>query len=111
MDYFIIDNKDKLSIVISKFQKYLDLQNIDDKKRDKIIMSIFTSVSGLITSSLSICVGFSKWLKAIILILVFVFLVSFFVYIVFDVKKTLNTKIEKYKLIINDLEYIKLCKF
>lgn len=111
IENFSIDNEDKLSTVISKFQENLDLQNKEDKKRDKIIMSLFTSVSGLITASLDIGVDSSKWLNFIILLSVFASLASFFVFIVFYIKKNLNTKIEKYKLIINDLEYIKLCKF
>lgn len=111
IENFSIDNKDKLSIVISKFQEYLDLQNKEDKKRNKIITLILTFVSGLITASLDIGVDFSKWLNFIVLLSVFASLASFFVFVVFYIKKNLNTKIEKYKLIINDLEYIKLCKF
>lgn len=111
IENFSIDNKDKLSIVISKFQEYLDLQNKEDKKRNKIITLILTFVSGLITASLDIGVDFSKWLNFIVLLSVFASIASFFVFVVFYIKKNLNTKIEKYKLIINDLEYIKLCKF
>ncbi len=114
-EYFSIDNKEKLSIIISKFQKYLDLQNKEEQKMNKIIVTILTSLSGIITTSLanlnSIGIDFSKWLNIIILLLTFVCIASALIYGAFYFKKNLNSKIEKYESIINDLEYIQLCKF
>lgn len=112
---FSINNKEKLSIVISKFQEYLLTQKKEDEKTNKILTGIITFVFGLVTTHFStldfIGGDIAKWLEVVLFILLFVALVSFCVYVVLSVKKNLNTKIIKYRLILNDLEYIKLCRY
>lgn len=112
---FSIDSKEKLSAVITKFQKYIELQKEQEKKMNKIVVTILTSFSGIITTSLanldSIGIDFTEWLNIVMFILTFICITGILFYIAFYCMKNLNTKREKYESIVNDLEYIQLCKY
>ena len=112
---FSIDSKEKVLSIISKFENYIDIQKEHEKKMNKIMVTILTSFSGLITTSLanldSIGIDFTDWLNIIIFILAFVCITGVLVYTAFYCMKNLNTKREKYESIIDDLEYIILCKY
>lgn len=111
-EYFSIDSKEKLAVVITKFQKYLDEQNKQEQKMNKLAITVLTSFSGIVTTSLanldSIVADFSGWLNVVILLFVFVCMASTLLYIAFYFMKNLNNKKDRYESIISDLEYIQL---
>lgn len=114
-EHFSIDSKEKTTEVILKFQNYIDTQKAHEKKMNKIVVTILTSFSGLVTTSLanldSIGIDFTDWLNIVIFILTFVCLTGVLIYTTFYCMKNLNTKREKYESIVDDLEYILLCKY
>ena len=112
---FSIDSKKKLSAVISMFQKYLEEQTKQEKKTEKIAVTVITSFSGIFTTTLanldSIGIDFSQWLNIAALVLVAVSVTSIIIYIAFYCIRNLNAKKDRYESVVNDLQYIQLCKY
>lgn len=112
---FSIDSKEKLSAVITMFKKYLEEQAKQEKKAEKIAVTVITSLSGIITTTLanldSIGMEFKEWLNIAALILVAVAMTSIIIYIVFYCIRNLNAKKDRYEAVVNDLQYIQLCKY
>ena len=112
---FSVDSKEKISAVITMFQKYLEEQGRQEKKAEKIAVTVITAFSGIFTTTLanldSIGIDFSQWLNIAALVLVAVSMTSIIIFIVFYCIRNLNAKRDRYESIVNDLQYIQLCKY
>lgn len=112
---FFIDSKEKLTILISKYQQYIEKQNKADEKKNKAVVTFFTALSGVATTFLinlnDIGVDYSEWLNVVLYLLPIVCVASALILVVLYCMKYLNITIQKCEAIINDLEYIKLCKY
>ena len=115
VDDFSINSKEKVSAVITMFQKYLDEQGKQDKKTEKIAVTVITSISGIITTTLanldSIGMEFNEWLNIAALILTAISMTSIIIYIVFYCISNLNAKKDRYESVVNDLQYLQLSKY
>ncbi len=112
---FHIRNKDQLQEVISMFQEYVNAQDKQEQKINKIVVAVFTSLTGVLTTSLAnleaIGIGFADWLIVMLVIFIIVGVVSMLTYMIYYITKNIYAKKEKYEAIINDLKYIRLCKY
>lgn len=112
---FHIDDKDKLQEVISMFQDYVNTHNEQEQKMNKVVVAVFTSLAGIITTSLAnweaVGIGFTDWLIVVTAMFILVSMVSILIYICYYIMKNINSKKEKYESVINDLKYIRLYKY
>ncbi len=108
---FSIDSEEKIDELILMYQKYIDKQNESDKKKNKIITTVFTVLGGILsTSFLNIektGLDFIRWLEIALLLTFIVCCSSIYLYSM----KYFNFTKNKYENIINDLESIKLFEY
>ena len=108
---FSIDSANKIDILINKYQGYIDKQTKDDKKKNKIIFTLFTALAGVLSTSFLnldvIGIDFLSWLSIAMFLLLIIGFVSALIYCY----RSFDTLRQKYETMINDLQYVKLRKY
>lgn len=108
---FKINNKEKIEELINIYQEYIDKENRKEKKRNSIILTIFSAFAGVLTISFEnmgvIGIDFTNWLYVATFLLVFVAAAGIWIYsyTFFDTLK------RKYELMIKDLKDLLLLKY
>lgn len=108
---FKINNKEKIEELINIYQEYIDKENRKEKKRNSIILTIFSAFAGVLTISFEnmgvIGIDFINWLYVATILLVFVAAAGIWIYsyTFFDTLK------RKYELMIKDLKDLLLLKY
>lgn len=108
---FKINNKEKIEELINIYQEYIDKENRKEKKRNSIILTIFSAFAGVLTISFDnmgvIGIDFISWLYVATILLVFVAAAGIWIYsyTFFDTLK------RKYELMIKDLKDLLLLKY
>ena len=108
---FQINNKEKIEELMNIYQEYIDNEISKEKKRDRIILAIFSAFAGVLTISFEnmgvIGIDFINWLYAATILLVFVAAAGIWIYsyTFFDTLK------RKYELMIKDLKDLLLLKY
>lgn len=104
---FQINNKEKIEELMNIYQEYID----KEKKRNSIILTIFSAFAGVLTISFEnmgvIGIDFTNWLYVATFLLVFVAAAGIWIYsyTFFDTLK------RKYELMIKDLKDLLLLKY
>ena len=104
---FKINNKEKIEELINIYQEYIDKENRKEKKRNSIILTVFSAFAGVLTISFEnmgvIGIDFISWLYVATILLVFVAAAGIWIYsyTFFDTLK------RKYELMIKDLLLLK----
>ena len=108
---FQINNKEKIEELMNIYQEYIDKENRKEKKRNSIILTIFSAFAGVLTISFDnmgvIGIDFISWLYVATILLVFVAAAGIWIYsyTFFDTLK------RKYELMIKDLKDLLLLKY
>lgn len=108
---FRINNKEKIEELMNIYQEYIDKENRKEKKRNSIILTIFSAFAGVLTISFDnmgvIGIDFISWLYVATILLVFVAAAGIWIYsyTFFDTLK------RKYELMIKDLKDLLLLKY
>ena len=108
---FQINNKEKIEELMNIYQEYIDKETSKEKKRNSIILTIFSAFAGVLTISFEnmgvIGIDFTNWLYVATFLLVFVATAGIWIYsyTFFDTLK------RKYELIIKDLKDLLLLKY
>lgn len=108
---FKINNKEKIEELINIYQEYIDKENRKEKKRNSIILTVFSAFAGVLTISFEnmgvIGIDFISWLYVATILLVFVAAAGIWIYsyTFFDTLK------RKYELMIKDLKDLLLLKY
>ncbi len=108
---FKINNKEKIEELINIYQEYIDKENRKEKKRYRIILTIFSAFAGILTISFEnmgvIGIDFINWLYVATILLVFVAAAGIWIYsyTFFDTLK------RKYELMIKDLKDLLLLEY
>lgn len=108
---FKINNKEKIEELINIYQEYIDKENRKEKKRYRIILTIFSAFAGVLTISFEnmgvIGIDFINWLYVATILLVFVAAAGIWIYsyTFFDTLK------RKYELMIKDLKDLLLLEY
>lgn len=112
---FSIDTKEKLCELISKYQKYIDNVNKADKRKNRIFITITTSVLTFIATLIKeidkSIIDYEFWLSIAFFIILAIGITSALVYGSIYFNKYYNSTKQRYESIINDLEYLKLSKY
>lgn len=101
---FQINNKEKIEELMNIYQEYIDKETSKEKKRNSIILTIFSVFAGALTISFEnmgvIGIDFTNWLYVATFLLVFVATAGIWIYsyTFFDTLK------RKYELMIKDLK-------
>ena len=108
---FQINNKEKIEELMNIYQVYIDKETSKEKKRNRIILTIFSAFAGVLTISFEnmgvIGIDFTNWLYVATFLLVFVATAGIWIYsyTFFDTLK------RKYELMIKDLKDLLLLKY
>lgn len=108
---FNTNNKEKIEELINIYQEYIDKENRKEKKRYRIILTIFSAFAGILTISFEnmgvIGIDFINWLYVATILLVFVAAAGIWIYsyTFFDTLK------RKYELMIKDLKDLLLLEY
>lgn len=108
---FQINNKEKIEELMNIYQVYIDKETSKEKKRNSIILTIFSAFAGVLTISFEnmgvIGIDFTNWLYVATFLLVFVAAAGIWIYsyTFFDTLK------RKYELMIKDLKELLLLKY
>ena len=108
---FQINNKEKIEELMNIYQEYIDKETSKEKKRNSIILTIFSAFAGVLTISFEnmgvIGIDFTNWLYVATFLLVFVAAAGIWIYsyTFFDTSK------RKYELMIKDLKDLLLLKY
>ena len=108
---FKINNKEKIEELINIYQESIDKENRKEKKRYRIILTIFSAFAGVLTISFEnmgvIGIDFINWLYVATILLVFVAAAGIWIYsyTFFDTLK------RKYELMIKDLKDLLLLEY
>ena len=108
---FQINNKEKIEELMNIYQEYIDKETSKEKKRNSIILTIFSVFAGVLTISFEnmgvIGIDFTNWLYVATFLLVFVATAGIWIYsyTFFDTLK------RKYELMIKDLKDLLLLKY
>ena len=107
----VITNKEKIEELMNIYQEYIDKETSKEKKRNSIILTIFSAFAGVLTISFEnmgvIGIDFTNWLYVATFLLVFVAAAGIWIYsyTFFDTLK------RKYELMIKDLKDLLLLKY
>lgn len=108
---FSVDTKDKLDILINKYQGYIDERRDEEKKRNKLIFTIFSGFVGVLSISFSnldvIGMNFIDWMNLAAFMIIIIGVIGVCLYSL----KYIDTLQKKYKNILLDLEDVKLIKY
>ena len=105
------ENKEKIEELMNIYQEYIDKETSKEKKRNSIILTIFSAFAGVLTISFEnmgvIGIDFTNWLYVATFLLVFVAAAGIWIYsyTFFDTLK------RKYELMIKDLKDLLLLKY
>lgn len=108
---FQINNKEKIEELMNIYQEYIDKETSKEKKRNSIILTIFSAFAGVLTISFEnmgvIGIDFTNWLYVATFLLVFIAAAGIWIYsyTFFDTLK------RKYELMIKDLKELLLLKY
>lgn len=108
---FQINNKEKIEELMNIYQEYIDKETSKEKKRNSIILTIFSAFAGVLTISFEnmgvIGIDFTNWLYVATFLLVFVAAAGIWIYsyTFFDTLK------RKYELMTKDLKDLLLLKY
>ena len=108
---FQINNKEKIEELMNIYQEYIDKETSKEKKRNSIILTIFSVFAGVLTISFEnmgvIGIDFTNWLYVATFLLVFVATAGIWIYsyTFFDTLK------RKYELMTKDLKDLLLLKY
>ena len=112
---FSIDTREKISVLIKKYQKYINELNKADKRKTSIFITITTSVLTLIATLITdidkTAINYEFWLSIAFFIILAIGIACAIVYGSIYFNKYYNSKRQRYESIINDLEYLKLSKY
>lgn len=112
---FSIDTRGKISVLIKKYQKYINELNKADKRKNSIFITITTSVLTLIATLITdidkTAIDYEFWLSIAFFIILAIGIACAIVYGSIYFIKYYNSKRQRYESIINDLEYLKLSKY
>lgn len=104
-------DKEKIEELMNIYQEYIDKETSKEKKRNSIILTIFSAFAGVLTISFEnmgvIGIDFTNWLYVATFLLVFVAAAGIWIYsyTFFDTLK------RKYELMIKDLKDLLLLKY
>lgn len=108
---FNIDTQEKVLLLKSQYQKYIDEQISKEKVRNKIIIGLFSALSGILSISLSnletIGLDFYKWVFLAIILLISVISASVFIHM----EKYIDSSKQKHQMMVNDLTFLILYKY
>ena len=105
------ENKEKIEELMNIYQEYIDKETSKEKKRNSIILTIFSVFAGVLTISFEnmgvIGIDFTNWLYVATFLLVFVATAGIWIYsyTFFDTLK------RKYELMTKDLKDLLLLKY
>lgn len=108
---FSINTKEKLEELINIYQEYVDEKKEEEKKRNGIILTIFSAFAGVLAISFEnmglIGIDFAKWIYLATFLLVFVAAAGIWIYsyTYFDSLK------RKYEMMIKNLKELLLIKY
>ena len=108
---FQINNKEKIEELMNIYQEYIDKETSKEKKRNSIILTIFSAFAGVFTISFEnkgvVGIDFTNWLYVATFLLFFVAAAGIWIYsyTFFDTLK------RKYELMIKDLKDLLLLKY
>ncbi len=108
---FGIDSREKMEELINIYQEYEDKKKAEEKRRNGIILSIFSAFAGVLAISFEnmglIGIDFINWIYIATFLLVFVALASIWIYsyTFFDSLK------RKYEMMIKDLKELLLMEY
>ena len=112
---FSIDTRGKISVLIKKYQKYINELNKADKRKNSIFITITTSVLTLIATLITdidkAAIDYDFWLSIAFFVILAIGIACAIVYGSIYFNKYYNSKRQRYESIINDLEYLKLSKY
>ena len=81
---FQINNKEKIEELMNIYQEYIDKETSKEKKRNSIILTIFSAFAGVLTISFEnmgvIGIDFTNWLYVATFLLVFVAAAGIWIY-------------------------------
>ena len=106
--YIVVE---KIEELMNIYQEYIDKETSKEKKRNRIILTIFSAFAGVLTISFEnmgvIGIDFTNWLYVATFLLVFVATAGIWIYsyTFFDTLK------RKYELMIKDLKELLLLKY
>ena len=108
---FNISTKKKVNILIEKYQKYIDKCEKEEKRRNAIIGTMFSVAVGITSTSFANIetagIDFGKWL----LLIAFIFVITILCSVMIHSQKYFDTLKKKYKVMIKDLEDLRLIKY
>lgn len=108
---FNICTKEKVEELINIYQEYVDKKKAEEKKRNGIILTIFSVFAGVLTISFEnmgiIGLDFINWIYLATFLLVFVAAAGIWIYSY----KFFESLKGKYEMIINDLKELLLIKY
>lgn len=108
---FSIDSKEKIEILKNKYKQYIDDKKESEKRKNKIIVTLFSALSGILSISFSnldkIDIGLEQWIYFAVFLLVFISSACGLIHL----DNYLDSLKQKYNSMINDLEDLLLLKY
>lgn len=108
---FSIDTKEKIESLKSKYQQYIDKQKEIENRKNKIIVTLFSALSGVLSISFSnldkIGIGLEQWMYIAVFLLISISVASGLIYL----GNYLDSLKEKYYSMLKDLDFVLLLKY
>ncbi len=108
---FHLETREKIEELIEIYQEYVTRKNQEEKEREKIILLFFSACAGILTISFQnlgiLGINFNAWILLAILLLLFVGLITGWIYIY----KYFEPFKGSYEMMIKDLKELLLIKY
>lgn len=108
---FNINSKEKILTLIEMYKTYITKNEASNKTRDKLIFTLFTALSAILSTSLAnlknIGIDLNTWINITAVLIIVFCMISLFIY-GYKYVNFLNTK---YEHMVNDLESLILLKY
>lgn len=108
---FYLETREKIEELIEIYQEYVTRKNQEEKERKKIILLFFSACAGILTISFQnlgiLGINFNAWILLAILLLLFVGLITGWIYIY----KYFEPFKGSYEMMIKDLKELLLIKY